>query len=66
MKFLLNFYLITILFHLVSKAQVIKLSKNDDIIIMIFVLAKYINIKYTLILLTKELLYRTIIKLKSS
>ena len=66
MKFLLNFYLRTILFHLVSKAQAIKLSKNDDIIRIIFVLAKYINIKYTLILLTKELLYRTILKLKSS
>lgn len=54
MKFLLNFYLVVILFHLISKAQVIELSKNDDIMINIFVFAKYVKIKYTLVLLTRE------------
>lgn len=56
MEFLLNFYLMPILFHLISKAQVIKLSKNDDTIIFLFLLAKYISIKDTLILDTLILL----------
>lgn len=55
MKFLLNFYLVAILFHLISKSQVINLGENNDITIQICVLAKYMTIKYTLILPMKNL-----------